>query len=66
MQEVVNGATGRQLVVGPVVELSETPTRIQRPSPQLGADTHDVLSEAGLSPGEIEEFLNAGAIEGEA
>ena len=66
MQEVVNGATGRQRVVGPVVELSETPTRIQRPSPQLGADTHDVLSEAGLSPGEIEEFWNAGAIEGEA
>lgn len=33
-----------------------------RPAPELGADTHTVLSEAGMSAGEIESLSQAGTI----
>lgn len=52
--------------IGPVrqlgnpVRLSETPAEANRPAPAIGADTADVLSEAGLSGDEISALLDSG------
>lgn len=46
--------TGPQRVAAPLVELSATPTRIQRPAPPLGRHTREVLEQAGLTPEEID------------
>ncbi len=46
----------------PVVQMSATPTRIQRASPALGEHTDEVLREAGFSDGEIERFRAEGLI----
>jgi crotonobetainyl-CoA:carnitine CoA-transferase CaiB-like acyl-CoA transferase len=43
-------------------QLSETPSSIRRPPPALGADTHDVLLELGLSDAEIDELSRRGVI----
>jgi crotonobetainyl-CoA:carnitine CoA-transferase CaiB-like acyl-CoA transferase len=43
-------------------QLSETPSSIRRPPPALGADTHDVLLELGLSDAEIDDLRERGVI----
>jgi crotonobetainyl-CoA:carnitine CoA-transferase CaiB-like acyl-CoA transferase len=43
-------------------QLSETPSSIRRPPPALGAHTHDVLLELGLSDAEIDELSRRGVI----
>jgi crotonobetainyl-CoA:carnitine CoA-transferase CaiB-like acyl-CoA transferase len=53
---------GRISVTGNPIRLSETPARMRRPPPLYGEHTHDVLSEAGLSDGEIERLRDAGAL----
>jgi len=60
--DIVNETTGPQRVVGPVVDMSLTPTRIQRPSPPLGGHTRKVLQESGLSLEEIQALLAAGTV----
>ncbi|MGK2954425.1 MAG: CaiB/BaiF CoA transferase family protein [Solirubrobacterales bacterium] len=50
--------------VGNPVKLSETPARAPGPAPVAGADTADVLAEAGLSREEIDALLESGAISG--
>ena len=62
MWDLVNETTGPQRVVGPVAVMSGTPTRIQRPSPPLGAHTRSILTELGLSSEEISGLLAAGVI----
>jgi crotonobetainyl-CoA:carnitine CoA-transferase CaiB-like acyl-CoA transferase len=54
----------RQL--GVPVKMSRTPGAPQGPGPVLGADTHDVLREAGYSDDEIREMEEHGAVAGSA
>ncbi|MEJ5222126.1 MAG: CoA transferase, partial [Tepidiforma sp.] len=46
----------------PVVQMSATPTRIQRASPALGEHTAEVLREAGFSDADIERFRAEGLV----
>lgn len=46
----------------PGPRFSRTPARIARRAPARGANTDDVLSEAGFTPGEIKDLRAAGAI----
>lgn len=55
--ELLGGLT----VVGPPVKFSETPLAAVRASPPLGAQTRDVLREAGLNDDSIDELLARGA-----
>jgi crotonobetainyl-CoA:carnitine CoA-transferase CaiB-like acyl-CoA transferase len=49
-------------VVGTPIRLSDTPTSVGGPAPELGADTMEVLAAAGYSDDELAELLAAGAI----
>jgi CoA:oxalate CoA-transferase len=51
--EVDHGPRGIVRMVGFPVKLSDTPACLRYPSPELGAHTDEVLSEAGLSDEEI-------------
>lgn len=53
MVELDHEVTGPQRVVGPVLTMSATPTRAQRPSPPLGVHSEEVLRECGLDEAEI-------------
>ena len=46
--------------IGSPMRLAETPPRIERAGPVLGADTADVLREIGVGAAEIEDLLHAG------
>ncbi len=48
--------------IGSVAKLSETPMRVGRPSPLLGAETDEILSEAGYTGEQIESLKLAGAV----
>ncbi|GIT44958.1 MAG: hypothetical protein Ct9H300mP11_28940 [Chloroflexota bacterium] len=47
---------------GSVAKLSETPMRVGRPTPLLGAETDDILSEAGYTGEQIESMKLSGAV----
>jgi crotonobetainyl-CoA:carnitine CoA-transferase CaiB-like acyl-CoA transferase len=49
--------------IGVSVKLQGTPGRIEKAAPLLGADTREVLAEAGYSDAEIDELLKSGAAE---
>ena len=49
-------------MVGPAFQMSGTPLAPQGPSPVLGADTAQVLREAGYTEEEIEGMAAAGFI----
>ncbi len=53
---------GPLMMVAPAVSLSGTPGRIERPAPEFGQHTEEVLLEAGLSWQEIEGLRVDGAI----
>jgi crotonobetainyl-CoA:carnitine CoA-transferase CaiB-like acyl-CoA transferase len=53
---------GRFRMAGLPVGLSETPGAIQRPAPEFGQHTEEVLLEYGFDWGEIEQLRAAGAI----
>ncbi|HNO64883.1 MAG TPA: CoA transferase [Tepidiformaceae bacterium] len=46
----------------PIVQMSGTPTRIQRASPALGEHTDEVLGEVGFSGADIDAFRETGLI----
>ena len=48
--------------LGIVARLSKTPARVGRPTPVLGAETDEILMEAGYSAGEITALKSAGAV----
>ena len=54
--------TGPQSVVGPVLEMSATPTSASGAAPPLARDTRGVLLEAGWSPAEVESLVASGAV----
>jgi len=60
--ELEHPLLGRMRMVGPPFQMSESPLEPQSASPVLGADTDDVLAEAGYSPEEIEALREAGVI----
>jgi CoA:oxalate CoA-transferase len=49
-------------VVGTPIRMSDTPTRVGGPAPELGADTMTVLQELGYSDEQIAELLASGAV----
>lgn len=49
-------------LTGPALKFSRTPTRVRHASKAVGADTDDILAEAGLAPDAIVELRDAGAI----
>jgi len=48
--------------LGSVAKLSETPMRVGRPTPMLGAETDEILGEAGYTGEQIESLKLAGAV----
>ncbi|MDA0301229.1 MAG: CoA transferase [Chloroflexi bacterium] len=54
--------TGHQKVVGPMVRMSETPTKAYRPAPALAAHTVEVLLECGVTAEEAEGLRTRGVI----
>ena len=48
--------------LGVVARLSGTPARVGRPTPVLGAETNEILTEAGYSSADIAAFKSAGAV----
>ena len=48
--------------LGSVAKLSETPMRVGRPTPLLGAETDEILSEAGYTGEQIESMKLSGAV----
>ena len=57
---------GRLRQARPAAVFSETPTAPPRPAPRLGADTEEVLGEAGFDPAAIAALRDAGAFGGGA
>ena len=49
--------------LGSVAKLSETPMRLGRPTPLLGAETDEILSEAGYTGEQIEALKRSGAVD---
>lgn len=62
MVEFDHPVTGHQKVVGPMVRMSETPTRAYRAAPALAAHTVEVLLECGVSAEEAEGLRARGII----
>jgi crotonobetainyl-CoA:carnitine CoA-transferase CaiB-like acyl-CoA transferase len=58
------GFTYRTIAAG--VKFSETPTRVELLSPELGADTADVLRLIGYSDDEIKALIDNGVAHGPA
>ncbi len=55
-------AFGRADHLGVVARLSGTPARVGRPTPKLGAETDEILAEAGYAAADIEALKSAGAV----
>ncbi len=66
MSDLVHPVTGPQRVVGPVVRMSKSPPLAQRHAPVFGADSAEVLREAGIEDEEIATLLANGTILGPA
>lgn len=60
--EMEHPLLGPMKLVGPAFQMSESPLEAQFPSPMLGEHTDEVLSEAGLDAGQIEQLRTAGVI----
>ena len=60
--DVEHPGHGTVKMTGFPVKLSKTPCRVNRPAPDLGNHTDEVLAEVGFSSSEIEELRKAGAI----
>jgi crotonobetainyl-CoA:carnitine CoA-transferase CaiB-like acyl-CoA transferase len=57
--ELDHPAFGRHRTLGSPIKMSETPTRVERPAPQLGEHTREVLREAGLDEEAIVRTLSS-------
>ncbi len=60
--DIEHDLTGSQSVVGPVLEMSATPTVVRGASPPLGRDTRGVLLEAGWTAADVDALLSTGAV----
>jgi formyl-CoA transferase len=59
MSELEHPVTGPQRVVGPILRMSKTPPKAHRHAPVFGADSVEVLREAGLADDEIARLVAA-------
>ncbi len=62
MVDQTHPVTGPQRVVGPIVQMSASPTAVRGPAPGLGWQTREVLAEAGLDAAEIEQLVADGIV----
>ena len=62
MVDLVHGVTGPQRVVGPLVDLSETPTRHQHAATSLGEYTRRVLVGSGLTDADVDRLIAEGVV----
>ncbi|TNF59569.1 MAG: CoA transferase [Rhodobacteraceae bacterium] len=60
--EVPHPGHGTVRMVGFPVKFSDTPLRVRRPAPDLGAQTEEVLAEAGYGPDDIAAFRAGGLL----
>jgi len=58
MSDLEHEVTGPQQVVGPIVQMSVTPTEARLPAPKLGSHSESVLFEAGFTESEINQLRN--------
>ena len=63
MAELEHPLTGPQRVVGPVVQMSGTPTRVRGAAPLLGADSDELLATAGFTTAAIASLREEGVVE---
>jgi len=49
-------------MLGFPIKFSETPCRLRRPAPDLGADTDTILCEVGYSPEEVTRLHQDGVV----
>ena len=64
--DIEHEITGPQRVVGPIVEMEGTPTRVPRAAPPLGRHTHEILEELGVAEEERADLLAADVIRDDA
>ncbi len=60
--ELEHTVTGPQKVVGPLVNMSGTPTGSALPAPTLGEHTRAILAEAGMSAAEVARLAERGIV----
>ncbi len=60
--DIEHPLTGPERHVGPLIDMSQTPTGTNRSSPPLDADTDQILSEHGFTEDEIVSLRASGAI----
>ena len=60
--ELEHPVAGRMTMVGPVVQMSETPVRARSAPPTLGQHNDEILSELGYPPEEVDRLRRDGVI----
>ena len=60
--DLEHDVTGPQSFVGPVLEMSETPTSASGAAPPLARDTRGVMLEAGYGEAEVDALIASGAV----
>ncbi len=58
--ELEHELLGPYKTFAPPIRMSRTPPRVRRSSPVLGAHTAEVLTEVGISPGEVDRLTGGG------
>jgi len=62
ISEYQHPVAGKVKVVAPPVKMSATPASIDRPAPQIGEHTREILVDFGLSNEEIDKLIEQGAV----
>lgn len=62
VSQVEHPVEGRYVAVGHPVVYSDSPARLRRHAPVVGADTREILAEFGYGPAEIDRLLGAAVV----
>jgi crotonobetainyl-CoA:carnitine CoA-transferase CaiB-like acyl-CoA transferase len=62
IQQVQHDLAGSIPLIGPAIEMSQTPPIIRRPPPLLGQHTSEILVELGFSEAEVDRLAGEGAV----
>jgi len=60
--EYQHPVAGAVSMVGPLIQMEQTPTSVRRPPPTLGQHNEEVLTELGYSAAEIDKLREVGAV----